>query len=357
MTEDNETSDNSLPVAQANAVARLIDKIPVRSLNQLDRLGDDKLALHRFKSLHKIATKAARFAEEKGIDTSQAKTLALHVGLPWMEKASLCEEQSLQEKWAMLLLSSATAEQPEYDEGATYVRILAELNPWDCKVLDYMVEHGGLSKHLFRQVDRDELLAAVPGPENHPGRTVQSLEKLVRCGCLVTEDVHVSRPDAGVAIYGGIKRVVVLTLTGLNFHMSVSADAPVWLSEEDEYRDDINPVNQSAYPKVVHERFLRLVKDFSDTHFELLRMAEGDLREIRDYVESIDGKRMGAVAIEGRNPHFVKPCAKAWQELCEQGLVYEVDVHTIMSEEGYKNRGRTALGDQFLQFIAGSDTS
>ena len=349
------TDDSSLPVALKESASKLMDKLPVDSLKQMDELGGDWLRLRRFKNLVKITEDAAQFAEDRGVDTSRAKALALHVGLPWMERASLCEEGTLQGKWANLLLSLATDEQSEYDEGAVYIRILAELDPWDCKVLTFMVEHGGLSKHMFRQVDREELLEAIPGPETHPGKTIQSVEKLIRSGCLVAEDVHVSRGDGGVVIYGGIKRSVVLTLTGLNFHIAVSGDEPVWLGKEDNYRDDIYPVLGKANSKEEHERFVKLVREFGDTHIQLLQMAGDDLRVVRDYIRSVDGPPEAGVVLEGRDPHPVKPCLKAWQELCEHGLVYDVDPETHMTDHGYKLQNRTPLGIRFLRFISRED--
>ena len=346
-------TDDNLPASLTTLASKLVDKLPLNFLKQLDELGGDKLRLRRFKNLVTIMEDAACFARSRGLDVYQGQALALRVGLPWMEKASLCEDDSLRNRWAELFLSLATDEQPEYSEGATYVRILAELDPWDCKVLDYIIEHGGLSMHMFKRIHREQLLQAIPGPEDQPGRTILSLEKLVRCGCLVVDDVHVSRDDWGAVIYGGIQRLFSLTITGLNFHIAVSGHEPSWLSKEDEYRDDIDPFAKPGDVNSMeeHDRFVKLTGEFGETHFRLLTMAGEDLRLVRDYIRSVDGEPTAAIAMEGTNPHPVKLRMKVWQELCENGLVYEVEPETTMTEDGYKKDRGTALGIRFQKFI------
>ena len=353
------TDDSKLPVALTELASRLVDKLPLSSLKQLDELGADKLKLRRFKNLVAIVEEAASFAESRGISPSQTKALAMRVGLPFVEAASLCEDDSLRKKWAELLLSLATEEQPEYSAGATYVRILAELDPWDCKALDYMVKEGGLSKSLVRQISFwDELIEAVPDPSGDAGRTVLSIEKLVRCGCLDRNDTHVSRNDLGITMYGGIASYVSLTVTGLKFHIAVTGSEPGWLRKDDEFRDDIHPVNplpldhrKDMSSIAEQDRFVRLVEEFDPIHYHLLGESKRDIRTVRDTIRSIDGEPMAAVKLEGRNAHPVKPGLKAWQELYENGLVNIADPETIMSEKAYESGSLTPLGFRFLRFI------
>ena len=107
-----------------------------------------------------------------------------------------------------------------------------------------MVTEGGLSRSLFREVLLwEELMGAMATPEDDPSRTLLSVEKLVRCGCLYERGVHASRDDNGISIYGGIQRRVSLTVTGLKFHIAVTGSEPGWLSKDDEGRDDIHPIN------------------------------------------------------------------------------------------------------------------
>ena len=337
-----------------------LEKLPLSPLKeQTGELIGDTVRLWRLKHLARVMEKAHRFAVKRGLDSTQAKTLTLHVGLPWMERASLSEDEVLQEKWAELFLSLATERHPEYSAGATYVRILGELDPWDCKVLNYMVKEGGLSKSVFRRVPFwEELMVAVPAPDDAAGRTVLSIEKLVRCGCLDLVDVHPSRNDGGINMYGGIQRWVSLTVTGLKFHIAVTGSEPGWLRKDDDVRDDVHPVN----PLPIHQRkgissiteqdrFLRFVEEFSSIHYRLLDESKGDIRTVRDTIRSIDGEPMAEFKREGRNAHPVKPGLKTWQELYENGLVNISEPEVIMSEKAYELGSLTPLGFRFLRFI------
>ena len=116
-------TDTNLPVEITKAVSKLADKLPLAFVKQLDEWAGDAVRERRFRSLVGVLEKAVAFAEEHGLDMNKARTLALHVGLPWIDKASLCEDDFLQEKWAGLLVSMATGEESDYGTGATYVRI------------------------------------------------------------------------------------------------------------------------------------------------------------------------------------------------------------------------------------------
>ena len=98
-------TDTNLPVEITKAVSKLADKLPLAFVKQLDEWAGDAVRERRFRSLVGVLEKAVAFAEEHGLDMNKARTLALHVGLPWIDKASLCEDDFLQEKWAGLLVS------------------------------------------------------------------------------------------------------------------------------------------------------------------------------------------------------------------------------------------------------------
>ena len=347
-------------VGLVGGAEKWLRKLPIGpAKRQIGEWVGDSLRLSRLKHLASIMEKMHRFAAKRGLTPEQAKALALHVGLPWIEKATLCEDESLQEKWAALLLSLVTEKHPEYSAGATYVRILGELDPWDCKVLDYMVREGGLSKSLFRQVSLwDELIEAVPDPEGHAGRTVLSIEKLVRVGCLAKSDTYVSRQDLGISLYGGIASYVSLTVTGLKFHIAVSGSRPGWLQKEDEFRQDMHPIEPLPSEEgkgtgsiEERERFLRLVEEFGSVHYRLLEGSKQDIRTVRDMIQGIDGKPSAAVKLEGRVAHPVKPGLKAWREIYDSGLVNISDPEIRMSEAAYRQSSLTPLGYRFLKFV------
>ena len=108
----------------------------------------DSMRYRRAQNILNVDEKFKRLAKERGLRGLEAKVLADHVGLLWIERASLCGDDLLQEKWAELLLALKSENDTEYSAGATYVRILGELEPWDCRVLDYMVMEGALSANM-----------------------------------------------------------------------------------------------------------------------------------------------------------------------------------------------------------------
>ena len=367
MTDGDDTG-GTLSVALANLGTKLLDKLPVRTLNQLDAMLAGWLeskSMGRKGNLNAVLHDAATSAEDQQIDLAQANEISLHAGVPWFEKASLAEDETLRKRWAELFLSLLTEEHPEYSAGATYVRILAELDPWDCKVLDYMVKEGGLSKSLFREVSFwYELIQAVPDPAGDAGRTMLSVEKLIRCGCLEKNDTHVSRRDQGITMYGGIVSYVSLTVTGLKFHIAATRSEPGWLRKDDEFRDDMHPIH--PVPKdertgvssmAEQDRFERFVEEFDPVHYRLLDESKGDLRIVRDTIRMVDGEPRGAVKIEGRESHPVKPGLMAWRELYESGLVNIPNPEIVMSQKAYELGGLTPLGLRFLSFIEGRTPS
>ena len=158
----------------------------------------------------------------------------MHVGLPWIEKASYCDVSELQERRAELFLSLATMGDESYSSSTTFMRILEQLNPWDYKVLDYMVNNGGVSKSYLRQVDFNILMRSVsPSSEGDLNRTVLSVEKLVRRGCLDRLKIEASAQNFEISMHSNMGSFVSLTLTGLNFHIAVTGHAPNWLNNED----------------------------------------------------------------------------------------------------------------------------
>ncbi len=129
-----------LPVTIAEAARALVDKLPLSILHQLDELGGDKIKMRRLRRLVSILEEAERIAKSKGILPDDMKVLADHVGLPWMDKASLRDDEQLQNAWANLFVAITTEDNE--DLHGNCVRILGEMNPWDCRVLDHVVKNA-----------------------------------------------------------------------------------------------------------------------------------------------------------------------------------------------------------------------
>ena len=189
----------------AAAVSKLADKLPVEFVKQLDEWATDNIRLRRYGNLIDILDRASQMAQERGLDMTQARTLALHVGLPWVEKASLCEDEFLKEAWAKLFLAQTTDnEWADYDMGTTYIRILTDLDPWDCKVLAFVVERGyDEDKRAITPIEEDAINAELPPPSRHAGRNQLSVEKLIGLGCVIRVEKLPLSAAVG-SIYGGV---------------------------------------------------------------------------------------------------------------------------------------------------------
>lgn len=104
--------------------------------------------------------------------------------------------------------------------------------------------------------------------------------------------------------------------------------------------------------EVEQDLFMKLVIEFDGIHLRLLAAARY-INDVKEIVYSVDGEPMGAFAPEGRNPHPILPCQKAWEDLYGYGLVNTDTVDCIMTAKGYEQENRTPVGIRFLEFITG----
>ena len=149
-----------------------------------------------------------------------------HVGLPWLDNATLTEEEDLQGRWANLLLELSSPDSAHYDLGLTCVNILAELNPRDCEVLGWLVHRsatmddaGDVPLSVVTPADLEDDL---PSGTRFPGRNQLSIDKLVRLGCVVLVAGD-SSAEQGRNWYGPALEVMP-TLLGLNFYCAASGE-------------------------------------------------------------------------------------------------------------------------------------
>ena len=90
--EDRDEVDLSLVEIAAGA-AKWLKKLPLGpAKEQIGELIGDSVRLRRLKNLERIMGEVDRFAETRGLRADQVRVLSLHVGLPWIDKASLCED-------------------------------------------------------------------------------------------------------------------------------------------------------------------------------------------------------------------------------------------------------------------------
>ena len=231
----------------SQAVSVLLNKLPFSFLKQVDEWAGDAIRTRRLRRLVKILEEAHKIATERGLSTESMHVLADHVGLPWVDKASLRDEDDIRRAWASLFVTMAT--DSESDVHATYVNIMGGIDPLDCKVLDYVMSNG-----LVQTSDSQLVLAplldinirnamAVVGRE--PMRLQMSIENLVRQGCL---DRFAKKPS-DKSFYYGAAEVVMATTTGMHFYAAASGVdlislAPVLSEEELKVRLGIHDLDQ-----------------------------------------------------------------------------------------------------------------
>ena len=228
-----------LPVTIGEAARALIDKLPLSFLQQLDELGGDAIRLRRLRRLVCTLEEAHRIAETKGIQPNDMRMLADHIGLPWMDKASLRDDEDLQKAWANLFVAIAT--QGDEDLHGNCVHILGEMNPWDCRVLDHVVRHGlvlpsdGGDGFIAIPVHEDDIVSSIASEQDRQAQTRISVENLVRLGCVVRS---VPAPiQTGGAVYGTLREALAVSATGVNLYCASTGQelesfAPVRTEDE-----------------------------------------------------------------------------------------------------------------------------
>ena len=216
---------DDLPLTIASTVRQLVDKLPLSLLKQLDELAGDAVRIRRLRRLVSVLEQAHKIAQDRGIPPSDMRVLADHVGLPWLDKASLRDETELQHAWACLFVTITTSS--DDDLHGTYVRMLGEMQPWDCKVLDYMVRNRVALRlgddspgYIVMPTPQEEIVSALFSDGQNDGRTRFSIENLLRLGCLVSSAKVPLHPSP--TAWGVVAEVVSVTMTGVNLYCAAS---------------------------------------------------------------------------------------------------------------------------------------
>lgn len=228
-----------LPVAIAEAARALVDKLPLSLLRQVDELGGDAIKIRRLRRLVRILEEAQRIAEAKGIMPNDMKVLADHVGLPWMDKASLRDDEYLRKAWANLFVAITT--QDDEDLHGTCVRILGEMNPWDCKVLDHVVRNAVVLQsdrgdgYIAIPVQEDDIISSLASERQRQAQIRISVENLIRLGCLVRSVLAPIK--VGGPVYGTLRESLAVSMTGVNLYCASTGQelhsfAPVRTEDE-----------------------------------------------------------------------------------------------------------------------------
>ena len=160
--------------------------------------------------------------------------MALSVGLPLLEKASLEEDPFLQEWWAGLIAGAGAG--ADDDEGlgldAVYVTAMAQLTKLDCEILTYVCEHG-----VGHRIEEGAIEPNPLDPEDISRKYGQfahiAVDKLVVLGLIGRIPKLPLKPGR----LGGLLEVIIPSVIGLNLYAEATGNLPRWLAESREGPD------------------------------------------------------------------------------------------------------------------------
>ncbi|MGE6211689.1 Abi-alpha family protein [Comamonas aquatica] len=158
------------------------------SLEQGAGIFEDRLKYMRWERQVRLMQRAEQFMEKLG-QSIPSRAVPLNIAIPLIQAASLEEDDTLQDKWAALLVNAATSTLT-YEVRRSYVAILEQLTPCDAQILDviYSVpfeesKHRGIAtsdlpNRVWIPKEAEHELSA-PSED-----VVLALSNLVRVGCL-----------------------------------------------------------------------------------------------------------------------------------------------------------------------------
>jgi len=117
----------------ADAAKEFLDKVITPPLEELGLFLSDNVKYWRFKRQVAILNKAEEYLKSRNIKT---RKVSLKVLTPLIEHSSLEEDESLQEKWAALLVHTV-CEGSELDT-TLYSHILSQLTKSDAEVFEFI---------------------------------------------------------------------------------------------------------------------------------------------------------------------------------------------------------------------------
>lgn len=205
-----------------DAVAKLggfVDNVFGNAIkNGLGLIGD-KLAYYRLERAIELQHKVERRLKEKGINAR--KYVPVSFGLPVLEKASIEEDDGLQQLWANLLANSMD---PKYEGkiSRNFISILSDIEPIDARILDTVIR-----EYLAMPQDtKDDSLFVLAKLSANMGVPLIECENVVRnlmrLGLLKPGTVQggLTFGEHSVSAYKDTEMFGVTNL-GITFHQSV----------------------------------------------------------------------------------------------------------------------------------------
>jgi hypothetical protein len=172
----------------AREVGGFIAKFIAGPLEQGMGIFEDRLKYIRWERQERLMQRAQEFLKRTGMD-APTRPVPMKLVIPILQGATLEEDDSLQDRWAALLVNAANAKFTG-EIRRSYTSILEQLTPLDAQILDVVYalpfdksQHSGVvTKDLPGDVHIADMTAIeFPLP---PEEVVISLSNLARLGCL-----------------------------------------------------------------------------------------------------------------------------------------------------------------------------
>lgn len=173
----------------AQKMGAFISRFASVPLEQAMGIFADKLAYHRWENQVRLQTRAEQFVREIGW-SGPDKPVPLKLAVPLLSAATLEDDQSLQDKWAKLLVNAACS-QSKVTVHRSYVDVLASMSSVDAHILDLLCagEKRSPTETGWWTKDLPELVVPYDSAQHDkaglPSADVQvALANLERLGCV-----------------------------------------------------------------------------------------------------------------------------------------------------------------------------
>jgi hypothetical protein len=176
-------------VDAARELGGFLSKYVGGSLEQAMGIVEDKLKYLRWERQIRLVDRADQFLKERGLSQPSRK-VPLQVAIPLIQGGSLEEDDSLQDRWAALLVNAADAAS-DTEVRRAFISILEDITPLDALLLEKIYSSTvvpDLEAEIWTTFLPDHVTDTKPGQENlrPPNHVEVSLGNLARLGLITT---------------------------------------------------------------------------------------------------------------------------------------------------------------------------
>ena len=150
---------------------------------------EDKLKYLRWERQKRLQERANQFLAERGL-SQPSRNVPLQVIIPLIQGGSLEEDDSLQDRWAALLVNAADASS-DTEVRRAFISILEDLTPLDALLLEKIYSSTvvpDVEAEIWTTFLPDHVTEKKPEQENlrPPNHVEVSLANLARLGLIIT---------------------------------------------------------------------------------------------------------------------------------------------------------------------------